>query len=90
VAIVNSLILLYKIAALRLLPCIPKALAMLVGRALACIQKMQEHFSVAMTIIYELIRVSLRIFALPGFQASLAPFGTSLSGLASTTAPSCR
>jgi hypothetical protein len=49
VAISNSLILLYKIAALRLLPW------------MACMQKMQrsgvqEHFSVAMTEIYELIR----------------------------------
>jgi hypothetical protein len=64
VAISNALILLYKIAALCLLPWIPKALAMLVGQALACMQKMQrsgvqEHFSVAMTVIYELIRGSL-------------------------------
>jgi len=50
VAISNPLILPYKIAALRLLPWIPKALAMLVGQALACMQKMQEHFSVAMTV----------------------------------------
>jgi len=37
---------------------------MLAGQALACMQKMQrsgvpEHFSVAMTVIYELIRGSL-------------------------------
>ena len=46
-AISNSLILPHKIAALRLLPW------------MACMQKMQEHFSVAMTVIYELIRGSL-------------------------------
>jgi len=50
VAISNSLVLLYKIAALRLLPW------------MACMQKMQEHFSVAMTVIYELIRDSLDLY----------------------------
>ncbi len=62
-AISNSRILPYKIAALRLhprrslrsrggpLPRIPKTLAMLAGQALACMQKMQEHFSAAMTVI---------------------------------------
>jgi hypothetical protein len=39
----------WEIASFRLMPWIPKALAMLVGQALACMQKMQEHFSVAMT-----------------------------------------
>ncbi len=80
-AISNSLILLYKIAALRLRPkrslrsrggplrWIPKALAMLVGQALACMQRsgvpemqrsgVPEHYSVVMTVIYELIRGSL-------------------------------
>jgi hypothetical protein len=43
-----------EIASLRLLPRIPKALAMLAGQALACMQKMQrsdvsEHFSAAKT-----------------------------------------
>ncbi len=65
-AISNSLILLYKIAALRLLPWIPKALAMLAGQALACMQKMQEHFSVAMTVIYQLIRGALSYLKEPG------------------------
>jgi len=49
VAISNSLILLHKIAALRLWPW------------MACMQKMQEHFSVAMTAIYVLIRGSLDV-----------------------------
>ena len=40
-----------------LLPWIPKALAMLVGQALACMQKIQrsgvpEHFSIAMTTVF--------------------------------------
>ena len=48
-----------------------EALAMLVGQALACMQRsgvpemqrsgVQEYFSVAMTVIYELIRGSLRL-----------------------------
>jgi hypothetical protein len=65
VEISNSLILRHKIAALRLLPRIPKALAMLAGQALACMQRsgVPEHFSVAMTIIYDLIRGSLEYYS---------------------------
>jgi hypothetical protein len=45
-----------KIAPLRLSPGMPKALAMLAGQALACMQKMhrsgvQEHFSVAKMVV---------------------------------------
>jgi len=57
VAISHSLILSQKIATLRLLPW------------MACMQKMQEYFSVAMTVIHELIRGSLEDFWIPGYSA---------------------
>ena len=61
----NSLILLYKIAALRLLPW------------MACMQKKQKHFSAKMTVIYELIRGSLG--SSPVFYPSIFLFYASLA-----------